>query len=391
MPDERYPRDAELLALSRDAATGVEYIPTGKSPYYLEYRRSLHRMLRASERANDLRVYVDGDLSVGFRPGRCLIGGASVVFAGASGIAVETGQTTWYWLAADGEVGASMQGLPEDRATFVPLAEVVSGPEEIESVTDLRGEAFLQAPSVAVLGLTASAQEINQALGGIEASVTGAALNKVTGGVFEAADAFHTHASLNANTDGRAEFRVVNQSYHPDAEVSVRLSVPELTAVDTVVSLHPEHRYLQQSRGGSTYNLVGAVHLSWVKSGQVSASVADAAVGVVPIDGRVTAVVLSMAGNMESTEAGDGVRVSARVNGAPLTAAPGELTSADGPGFVCTDQGAGTPTALVAGDGAAVRRGDLVTVDLDRQVAGTVTNEARDVAVLVVVRADCPE
>ncbi len=65
---ERYPSDATLLALSQDDATGVEYIPTGRSPYYLEFRKMLYRLLRATERANDLRVHQDGDLTAGVPP-----------------------------------------------------------------------------------------------------------------------------------------------------------------------------------------------------------------------------------------------------------------------------------------------------------------------------------
>ncbi len=68
---ERYPDDATLLAMEQDAATGVQYIPTGQSPYYLHFRKLVHRLLLACGRANDLRVYQDGDLSVGVRPGRC--------------------------------------------------------------------------------------------------------------------------------------------------------------------------------------------------------------------------------------------------------------------------------------------------------------------------------
>ena len=44
---ERYPSDATLLALSADTATGVEYIPTGQSPYYLQFRKLLQGLLDA--------------------------------------------------------------------------------------------------------------------------------------------------------------------------------------------------------------------------------------------------------------------------------------------------------------------------------------------------------
>jgi hypothetical protein len=60
---EVYPTDNELLNIQSDGETGVEYIPTGLSPYYVQFRRLLYRLLLAARRANDLRVYDEG----GFR------------------------------------------------------------------------------------------------------------------------------------------------------------------------------------------------------------------------------------------------------------------------------------------------------------------------------------
>ena len=46
---ETYPSDSVLLALTSDPDTGVEYIETGKAPYYLEFRKMLYRILTCLE------------------------------------------------------------------------------------------------------------------------------------------------------------------------------------------------------------------------------------------------------------------------------------------------------------------------------------------------------
>ena len=55
---EVYPSDNELLNITSDSETGVEYISTGQSPYYLQFRKLLYRLLIAVKRANDLRDYM---------------------------------------------------------------------------------------------------------------------------------------------------------------------------------------------------------------------------------------------------------------------------------------------------------------------------------------------
>ena len=45
---EVYPSDNELLNIQSDSETGVEFIPTGQSPYYLQFRKLLYRLLYSS-------------------------------------------------------------------------------------------------------------------------------------------------------------------------------------------------------------------------------------------------------------------------------------------------------------------------------------------------------
>ena len=190
---EHHPSDSALLALAEDSVTGVPYIPTGKSPYYLEFRQLLHRLLRVCERANDLRVYQDGDLTIGVRAGRCVIAGLPIDFAGSSEVAITPDMTTWFWLDHTGTLQSSTTSLPADRTTFLPLAKVAANDNLIESLVDLRGQAFLQATSLASLGVTATSSEINQALSGITSKVDAVALNMLTGGATSSADGLHQH------------------------------------------------------------------------------------------------------------------------------------------------------------------------------------------------------
>lgn len=391
MPEERHPTDAELLALTQDPATGVDYIPTGKSPYHLDYRRSLHRTLRAAERANDLRVYIDDDLSVGVRPGRCFIADGPVDFAGEQGIAVPINTTTTFWLDAAGDVQSSSSGLPADRATFVPLAEAVTDATAITSLTDLRGEAFLQAPSAAVLGLTATAGEINQALDGINPSVTDLALNTLTAGPAQAADSFHTHTILVQDLAGLASFTLANDSDDPAADLSLRFSLPELLPYDTLLKANPSHHFLEQTYGPTTHTLVGSTHADFLHPGDLTASFNDLPIGLAPLHGEIAAVVLTVATNLQSSTAGDGLAATIKVNGTTATDTPAQLTSAAGPGFACTDRGDGTAATLKTDGSATVARGDLLSLDLTRTAIGTVSAEASDVGVLVVIRAARPE
>jgi hypothetical protein len=77
---EAYPSDNELLNIQADSETGVEYIPTGTSPYYLHFRKLLYRLLLASRRANDLRVFDEGELDIGVKAGKFWLGTKLVPF-----------------------------------------------------------------------------------------------------------------------------------------------------------------------------------------------------------------------------------------------------------------------------------------------------------------------
>jgi len=388
---ERYPEDAALLALTQDAQTGVEYIPTGKSPYHLEFRKLLQRTLLACERANDLRVYQEGDLTIGVRPGRCLIQDNAIDFAGQEGVAVDDSSTTHVWLDDAGQLQTGESGLPADRTTFLPLAQVVADATAITSINDLRGEGFLLVPTLALLGLTATADEVNQALDGINATVDAWALNVLTGGPTSTADSEHRHLSVWQDADSEVLFSLYNNNAGSNANVGLHMGLPSVLNDGVILSQDRGHGFLKQRYEGTTYFLVGTVHAQFVHEGDLLASLAGKLIGVVPIDGTVSAVVMSVGTNIESDTSTDGVSATVKVNGTAVASTDPSISDADAAGFRSTAQGDGV-AAVIKTDGTQdVLRGDVLTVDITRSVAGAVTVEPADAVVLVVIRVNRPE
>ncbi len=388
---ELYPDDNALLALDADEHTGVEYIPTGRNPYFLEFRKLVQRMLLAAGRANDLRVYADGDLSVGVRGGRCLIGNTPIAFEGAAGATLTNNATTHFWLDGQGALQSGESGLPADRSSFVPLAEVTTDAGAITQVTDLRGEAFLAVPDLAMLGLSSTVAEIDQALAGIGATVDAAALNALTGGPTSDADTEHRHVRMFSDEDAETEFRLVNDNGGASANVALKFDLPSLLPGTTALLLDTATGYLQQRYLSDTFTLVGAVHAAFEHEGDLTGSLNGKLLGVVPTDGVISDVIVSVGQNIVSSSGGDGISATVSVNGTAVTTTDPAITSADGAGFRSTAQGDGA-SAIVKSDGTEqVSRGDLLTVDVSRTAGGSVSVEASDVVVLVVIRAGRPE
>lgn len=385
------PSDSALLALDQDAATGVAYIPTGQSPYHLHFRRMLHRLLRAAERANDLRVYQTDALSLGVRGGRAVIAGQPLEVAPVEDIALSAEATTHVWLDANGQVIIGEAGLPADRATFLPLARVVTDAEAITTIDDLRGQAFLQAPSLAALSVTASAGQINQALDGIGAAVTAAALSALCAGPSSNANAYHQHSRFNFEADAPAALTLVNDHAGASAAVGLVLSLPQRLPHDTTLDADPDTGELRQTYDGVTRHLLGALPIPFVEPGQITASLSERLAGVVPIDGTISAIALSLGTNIESSDNADGISATVRVNGVVLTTTTPSITAAAGAGFRSTARGDGTPAALKTDGTADVQRGDLITIELMRTANGAITTEPADAAVLITLRPNRAE
>lgn len=138
---EVYPSDNELLNLQTDSETGVEYIPTGTSPYYLQFRKLLYRILLAARRANDLRVYDEGGLDVGVKAGKFWLGTEPIEYNGSSGNTLADDKENIYvYLDSDADlVSNEYSGFPDMKSTpHIRLAIVSTSGGDIESITDCR-------------------------------------------------------------------------------------------------------------------------------------------------------------------------------------------------------------------------------------------------------------
>ncbi len=138
---EVYPSDNTLLNLQADAESGVEYIPTGTAPYYLHFRKLLYRLLLATHRANDLRVFDEGGLDVGVKAGNFWLGTELVSYAGSTGNTLADDKPSIYlYLTAGGTLVTTEYTSFPDMATtpHVRLAIVVTSGGDIVSVTDCR-------------------------------------------------------------------------------------------------------------------------------------------------------------------------------------------------------------------------------------------------------------
>jgi hypothetical protein len=138
---EVYPSDNELLNIQSDSETGVEYIPTGTSPYYLQFRKLLYRLLLAARRANDLRVYDEGGLDIGVKEGKFWLGTGLVNYDGSSGNTLADDKASIYvYLDSAGNLVINEYSTFPDIATtpHIRLAIVNTSGGDIESINDCR-------------------------------------------------------------------------------------------------------------------------------------------------------------------------------------------------------------------------------------------------------------
>ena len=388
---EAYPPDNTLLTIDEDHSTGVPYIPTGKSPYYLEFRKTLYRMIQVAQRANDLRVYHDGDLAIGVRAGKCTINDNHVDFAGQSNINLQPSSTTWVYIDDTGNIQNTDAGMPVDRTSFIPLAIVLSSENDIESIIDLRGQTLLQTPSLGALGILATADEMNQLIHGISSDVNAAALNVLLGGPESTVDSLHRHLQIYQDMPGQASFTLVNNSDQPQAGIGVNFVMPQCPAGDCRIQLNTQNGFLQQVSGDVIYNLLGCVDIQYQHEGVLSQSLTSQLLGNVPVSGCVSDVFISCRNNLQSTDPGDRLVAIVKVNGRTMTVQHPAVTVADGMGFVSSAQGQGTPAIVDNTTTSHVQKGDIVTLDVNRIINGQLVDDAKDIIVTTIIRVNNPE
>jgi hypothetical protein len=138
---EVYPSDNTLLNIQSDDETGIEYIATGTAPYYLQFRKLLYRLLLATRRANDLRVYDEGNLDIGVRKGKFWTDTELVSYEGSSGNTLADDKASIYvYLNSSGSlVTNEYSGFPDMAAVpHIRLAIVSTSDGDITSITDCR-------------------------------------------------------------------------------------------------------------------------------------------------------------------------------------------------------------------------------------------------------------
>ena len=163
---EVYPSDDDLLALLSDTETGVEYIPTGTAPYYLQFRKLLYRLLLATKRANDFRLFPEGGLSFGVKPGVFWAGKTQKVYSGSTGNAARDDRTDFVYL--DQDMNIVIDSMPvelwEPFGPMVFLAMVTSVDGVITNIEDCRNRHITSMPSIVrpdVIEKTVSGEQLN--------------------------------------------------------------------------------------------------------------------------------------------------------------------------------------------------------------------------------------
>ena len=147
---EVYPSDNELLNFVNETETGVEYIPTGQAPYYLEFRKLLYRLLLATKRANDLRVFGEGGLDIGVKSGRFWVGTSLVSYAGSSGNTLADDKASIYvYLDSAGNLVTNEYSAFPDMASglHVRLAVITTSGGDITSLIDARDYHSISMPT----------------------------------------------------------------------------------------------------------------------------------------------------------------------------------------------------------------------------------------------------
>jgi hypothetical protein len=145
---EVYPSDNSLLNLISEAETGIEYIETGKAPYYLEFRKLLYRLGLATRRANDLRVFDEGGLDIGVKAGKFWFGSTLVEYAGSSSntLADDKASIYVYLDRAGNLVVDEYTAFPDENTFHLRLAVVTAAGGDITSITDMRGSELWNFP-----------------------------------------------------------------------------------------------------------------------------------------------------------------------------------------------------------------------------------------------------
>ncbi len=174
--------DAEANALhgTTDSDTDFKYHSPGDAGYFTEGQRQRHRMLTIAKAiSNALRVYRDGSLTFGVRPGTAGDGETAYSYAGSTANELTDDATNYIYLDIDSaelRLVCNTTGLPGASATpHIPLATIITadGGYGFDDITDLRASAVFALLS----------------------AMTAANANTLVAGSASNADALHVHSA----------------------------------------------------------------------------------------------------------------------------------------------------------------------------------------------------
>ncbi|HET6427988.1 MAG TPA: hypothetical protein VFJ30_06250, partial [Phycisphaerae bacterium] len=111
---ESYPSDSILNALSgtSDSEQGIYFPAISDKPWYLSFYKMLYRLLAATIRSGDLRVYKDGTLTFGVRAGKFLDGDTVRNYSAAAAQALTNNATNYIYITAAGTLTVNTTGFP---------------------------------------------------------------------------------------------------------------------------------------------------------------------------------------------------------------------------------------------------------------------------------------
>lgn len=190
--------DVQAAALSgaTDADCAAVYPAIGEAAYHNTAARMLQRIMSLAKMpGNSLRVYKDGDLTFGVRPGKYYNGDSLITYAGATAQTLTDDATNYIYLAATGTLTKNTSGFPTPSVTpHIPLATVAtaSGVYLYTAITDCRDRAIF-----AIAGAAGNA-EADAFFAATD--ITGAQAETLTDGSI--ADALHKHGVVEASTAG---------------------------------------------------------------------------------------------------------------------------------------------------------------------------------------------
>jgi hypothetical protein len=370
---ETYPSNATLDALSGtvEAAQGVPFPTIGESPYYTSMYKTLNQLLLVGKLAGEFRVYQDGNLTIGVRPGQFMSGDTLRNYAGTTGQAVTDDATNYVYLTTGAVLTINTTGFPAPSATaHLPLATVVAASGAIASITDNRGRCTFGPVTATSSGSWQSEAEtfFNNT------DITGAEAQTLTGGAN--ADALHLHgaaglaASLNLTSHTitvsapTTDNQVANKAYVDSIAGGATWQAPVLDRDLSAPPVSPSagDRYVVKATGSGAWSghdndIAEYGGASWTFTDPVdgmSVYVADETVSVI---WNGTAWVTSSAGgNLDNIADGSTYLRLAGVNASHLATASSYAADSVGKVAIAAD---------VAGDGMAQAAGGELDVKVD--------------------------